>query len=191
MPTFSFSKAVLSWYISRDFLEYAVRLTQNILASLIFMSANLIVAAPGFAQGTSVSFGALKHDSSLPVEVTSDQLAVDQASGQAVFTGNVLIGQGELRLSAARVEVIYAAQAGKIAKLMASGGVTITNAGEAAEAQRAEYNLEASQVILSGDVILTQAGSALSGDRMTIDLATGTGQIDGRVKTILQPGQQN
>lgn len=152
------------------------------------LCAGLLSGAPLMAQGTTVAFGGLKHDSSLPVEVTSDQLNVDQATGKAVFVGDVLIGQGALRMSAAKVEVSYNEASGKIAKLLASGRVTIVNSGEAVEAENAEYNLESSKIFLTGNVILTQGTNALSGNSMTIDLATGSGQINGRVKTILQPG---
>ncbi|WP_085849808.1 lipopolysaccharide transport periplasmic protein LptA [Pacificibacter marinus] len=146
---------------------------------------------PAFAQGAEVTFGGLKHDSSLPVEITSDQLSVDQSTGKAIFSGDVLIGQGALRLSATTVEVIYGANdATKISKLIATGGVTFVNGGEAIESQRAVYDIQAATVALSGDVILTQGANALSGQSMIVDLKTGTGRIEGRVKTILQPGQQ-
>lgn len=163
----------------------------NILKSAAFVAltaSTLFATGPTIAQGAQVAFGGLSHDSSLPVEVTSDSLNVDQNSGQAVFSGNVLVGQGALRLSAGKVEVIYGQDGASIARLLASGGVLITNAGEAAEAQNAEYNLESSSVVLTGNVLLTQANSALSGERMVIDLNTGTGRMEGRVKTILQTG---
>ncbi|PZX10734.1 lipopolysaccharide transport periplasmic protein LptA [Celeribacter halophilus] len=151
-----------------------------------------LYSLPAQAQGTQIAFGGLKHDSSLPIEVTSDQLSVDQGTGKALFSGNVIIGQGAMRLSAQTVEVVYASESSEsseIARLLASGGVTITNAGEAAEAQRAEYDLESGTVVLTGNVLLTQENSALSGERMVIDLNTGTGRMDGRVKTILQSGK--
>ncbi|WP_052453522.1 lipopolysaccharide transport periplasmic protein LptA [Celeribacter indicus] len=156
----------------------------------LFALALSALASSGFAQGAEVAFGGLRHDSSLPVEVSSDQLSVDQSTGKALFSGNVVIGQGALRLAAETVEVVYGAGGGTIARLLATGGVTITNAGEAAEADQAEYDLESGQVILTGDVLLTQQNNALSGERMVIDLNTGTGRMDGRVKTILQPGRQ-
>ncbi len=148
-----------------------------------------LYSLPAQAQGTQIAFGGLKHDSSLPIEVTSDQLSVDQGTGKALFSGNVIIGQGSMRLSAQTVEVVYASESSEIARLLASGGVTITNAGEAAEAQRAEYDLESGTVVLTGNVLLTQESSALSGERMVIDLNTGIGRMDGRVKTILQSGK--
>lgn len=82
-------------------------------------------AAPVSAQSANVAFGALEQDTSQPVEVTADNLSVDNATGTAVFTGNVLISQGEMTLSAGKVEVVYRASDQGIAKLAATGGVVL------------------------------------------------------------------
>ncbi|WP_246036075.1 lipopolysaccharide transport periplasmic protein LptA [Aliishimia ponticola] len=140
------------------------------------------------AQGTSVAFGTLQQDPNAPVELAADQLAVDQASGTAVFTGNVLIGQGEMRLSAARVKVIYAENQNGIERLEATGGVTLVSGQDAAEAARADYNIESGVIVMTGDVLLTQGTNALTAERMTVNLESGTAQMSGRVKSILQPG---
>ncbi|WP_421702190.1 lipopolysaccharide transport periplasmic protein LptA [Aliiroseovarius sp.] len=153
----------------------------------------VLLAVPAFAQGAQIAFGGLKHDSSLPIEITAEQLAVDQSDGSATFTGDVLIGQGEMRLSAAKVRVEYVTgqgSTGEISKLHATGGVTLVNGAEAAEAAEAIYTVTSGVVVMTGSVILTQGQNALSGDRLTVDLTSGTGQMDGRVKTILQPGGQ-
>ncbi|WP_300515313.1 lipopolysaccharide transport periplasmic protein LptA [Aliiroseovarius sp.] len=157
------------------------------------MSATLALSAftPALAQGAQIAFGGLKHDSSLPIEITAEQLTIDQSDGSAVFTGDVLIGQGEMRLSAAKVRVEYVTgegSTGEISRLHATGGVTLVNGAEAAEAVDAVYTVTSAQVVMTGSVILTQGQNALSGDRLTVDLTAGTGQMDGRVKTILQPG---
>ncbi|WP_417258592.1 lipopolysaccharide transport periplasmic protein LptA [Celeribacter sp.] len=163
-------------------------MTRRIFAYALACALGLATHA-ATAQGTSVAFGGLKHDSSLPVEITSDQLSVDQSTGKAVFEGNVLIGQGSMRLTAGKVDVIYGVEgSGNISRLEATQGVTLTNGGEAVEASSARYDLDSSSVVLTGNVLLTQGANAISGDKMTIDLKTGVGMIDGRVKTILQPG---
>ncbi len=147
------------------------------------------------AQGANVAFGGLKHDASQPVEITADELTVDQQSGQAVFIGNVVAGQGEMRLSAARVEVKYATengqQTGDIDQIVASGGVTLVNGGEAAESRDAVYSVAAAEIVMTGDVILTQGANALSGEKLTVDLESGAGRMTGRVKTIFQTGGDN
>ena len=134
--------------------------------------------AMGLAQGASVAFGGLKQDTTLPVEVSADQLAVNQADGTAVFTGNVLVGQGEMRLSAGRVKVEYTPDGGGISKLFASEGVTLINATDAAEAREAIYTIDSGNVVMTGDVLLTQGGNALSGQKLVINLKAGTGVID-------------
>lgn len=147
-----------------------------------------LAGGPVAAQ-TGIAFGGLKHDTGQPVEVASDQLQVDQADGAATFTGNVLVTQGEMRLSAGQVHVIYAAgDTGQISELRATGGVTLVNGAEAAEAREAVYSIDDGTVVMKGDVILTQGKTALSSDTLIIDLNKGTGTLDGRVRTVFQPG---
>jgi lipopolysaccharide export system protein LptA len=148
----------------------------------------LLGSAPVFAQGTNVAFGTIRQDTTAPVEVTADNLAVDQATGKAVFEGNVVIGQGALQLSAQKVEVVYRASNTGIASLEASGGVTLVSGADAAEAERADYDIDSGTIVMTGDVLLTQGLSALTAQKMTVDLKDGTARMSGRVKTILQNG---
>lgn len=147
--------------------------------------------APAFAQGANVAFGTIRQDTDQPVEVTADNLTVDQETGTAIFTGNVLIGQGEMRLSAARVLVVYRAETQGIARLEATGGVTLVSGPDAAESQRADYDIDDGTIVMTGNVLLAQGSSALSADRMSVRLSDGTAQMSGRVKTILQTGADN
>lgn len=146
---------------------------------------------PANAQGANVAFGTIRQDTGLPVEVTADNLSVDQSTGTAIFTGNVLIGQGEMRLSAARVLVVYRAENKGIARLEATGGVTLVSGPDAAESERADYNIDDGTIVMSGNVLLAQGASALSADKMSVRLSDGTAQMSGRVKTILQTGGNN
>lgn len=139
-----------------------------------------------WAQGTSIALGGLNADPSAPVEVRADSLSVDQATGEAIFEGNVVIGQGALRIAAGRVEIVYGEGQGQITRLSATGGVTFTTDTEAAEAERAEYDISGGVIVLSGSVLLTQGASAISADRMVINLESGTAQISGNVRTLLQ-----
>ena len=155
-----------------------------LLTVLAFLSLPLSVGA----QETKVSFGSLKVDPTLPVEVTADQLDVDQETGEAIFVGNVVIGQGDMRLAAPRVLVIYDAETRGIARMEATGGVTLVSGPDAAESERADYTIDDGLIVMTGNVLLTQGPSALAADRMTVNLATGSAQMVGRVKTILRSG---
>ncbi|WP_407943407.1 lipopolysaccharide transport periplasmic protein LptA [Marimonas lutisalis] len=141
------------------------------------------------AQGAQIAFGEMKQDTSLPVEVTADNLAVNQNDGTAIFTGNVLVGQGEMRLSAPRVQVYYAEGSQRVERLQATGGVTFVSGEDAAEAARADYSIDTGMILMQGDVLLVQGDSALTADRMTVDIQSGTAQMEGRVKTVLQANE--
>lgn len=149
-----------------------------------------IFAAATFATSTSaqtnINLGGISAEPSAAVEVAADNLSVDQDTGTAVFSGNVVIGQGDLRLTASTVRVVYAETTGDIAQLIASGGVTFVTDTEAAEATDADYNLTTGKLVLSGNVLLTQGASALSADKMSIDLISGNAQMSGRVRTVFQ-----
>ncbi len=142
------------------------------------------------AQGTNLAFGGLRADPTQPVEVTADALDVDQTDGTAVFTGNVVVGQGEMRLSAREVLVVYKADRSGIDRLIASGDVLLVNGPDAAEAQKADYTIDSGEIVMTGNVLLTQGPNALSGENLIVDLATGTARMTGRVKTILMPDSQ-
>ena len=147
-----------------------------------------LLPASASAQGTSLDFGGLKTDTSLPVAVTADQLTVNQADGMAEFTGSVLVSQGEMRLQAASVRVEYGTDGTGIARLIASGGVTLAAGTDAAEATTATYTVATGEVVLEGGVLLTQGQVAISGDRLVISLKTGLGTMQGRVTTTFTPG---
>ncbi|QDC11461.1 lipopolysaccharide transport periplasmic protein LptA [Oceanicola sp. D3] len=152
------------------------------------------LSAPLHAQGANVAFGALKHDSSLPVEIAADQLQINQETGRAVFRGNVKVGQGEMRLTAAMVEVEYEggeSSTGKVKRLHATGGVTLVSGAEAAEAREAVYTIGTSQIVMTGDVLLTQGQNALSSQKMVVDLDKGTGVMEGRVRTVFRSDIEN
>lgn len=146
---------------------------------------------PTLAQGSNVAFGTIRQDTNLPVEVTADNLSVDQGTGTAIFDGNVMIGQGEMRLSAGRVLVVYREENSGISRLEATGGITLVSGADAAEAERADYNIDSGTIILTGNVLLAQGKSALSAEKMEVRLSDGTARMSGRVKTILQTGGKN
>lgn len=142
------------------------------------------------AQDTQIPFGGFEHDASLPVEVIADALEVDQKTGNATFVGNVVIGQGDMRLTAGKVVIVYKtgteSTGGKISQMVASQGVVLVNGPEAAEANEAIYTIDDAQIVMTGDVVLTQGNNALAAGKMVVDLNTGKAQMTGRVKTILQ-----
>lgn len=139
------------------------------------------------AQQANIAFGGLKQDTSLPVTLDADTLSINNADGTAVFTGNVVVAQGEMRLTAGEVRVEYTPDGAGIKTLHATGGVTLINTGDAAEAKEAVYTVDSGNVVLTGDVLLTQGANAISGQKLVLNLKDGTGVMEGRVQTVFNP----
>lgn len=160
------------------------------LRRVVLLAGLALAPVTGLSQ-TSLAFGAASQDRDAPVEVTADSLAINQSDGTAVYSGDVVIVQGEMRLAAARVLVVYDEGAGTIDRLEASGGVTLVSGSEAAEASRADYDIENGTVVMSGNVLMTQGNNALTSERMVVNLDDGTAQMSGRVRTVLQRDGNN
>ena len=162
----------------------AKKLPRTLFTAISF----LLMASFSVTAQTNVNLGGIAIDRDAAVEVAADTLEVDQASGKAVFSGNVVVVQGDLKVSADKVDVVYVEATGDISRLLATGGVTFVTADEEAEAESAEYDLSAGQLTLIGNVLLTQSVSAISADRMVINLSDGSAVMEGRVRTVLQQG---
>ncbi|NDR57459.1 lipopolysaccharide transport periplasmic protein LptA [Pseudoruegeria sp. M32A2M] len=149
-----------------------------------------LVALSATAQGTEVGFGNPEHDSSAPVEVVADQLDVQRSEGKAKFTGNVVVTQGLMKLFGDVVDVEYAENAEgdtEIQWVHAVGNVTLLNGVEAAEGDDAVYTVESGLVVMTGDVLVTQGENTMAGEKLTVQLETGVGQMEGRVRVLFNP----
>ncbi len=135
-----------------------------------------------------MAFGSVNADPTLPVEVTSETLNVNQEDGSAEFIGNVIVIQGEMRLTADRVLVIYNEERSAIDRMEATENVVLVSPPDAAEGDWAEYTIDSGVIEMKGNVLLTQGPSIISGDQMIANLTSGTATMSGRVKTILQQG---
>ena len=155
--------------------------------------------APETAPAPRGPFAGFKHDSTAPIEVTSAALEVRQDEQLAIFTGDVVAGQGSLRLTADKITVSYNGDengdsTGQITQMIAEGDVLLSNGAETAEGARAEYDVTEGVVRMSGDVLLTQGQNAISGQSLVIDLAAGTGRVEAgageRVRSVFTPSPQ-
>lgn len=170
----------------------------------------LVLSSAG-AQGEEKGpFGGFKHDNSEPIEITSDTLEVRQSEQLAIFSGDVIAGQGTLRLTSDKLDVFYSEQeddgataetesaadadTGAIERLIATGNVFLSNGTETAQGKTGTYDVTTGIVTMEGSVVLTQGGNAISGNNLEIDLNTGVGKVlggsTGRVKSVFTPSSK-
>lgn len=116
-----------------------------------------------------------------PVNFAADQIELQDRQKRVVLSGNVVINQGDLRLTAARTTVAYA-DAGTltIQRIDATGGVVVTRGNERAQGSAGVYDFSNRVIVLSGGVALRRGTDTLNGGRLTIDLKTGRSSVDGR-----------
>lgn len=165
-------------------------MTSAISTAIRALGLALIVSFPAqaMAQGPNLAFGN-SDNSDKPVEIEADSLAVNQNDGTAEFSGNVKIVQGDMIVQAPKVLVEYTEDQSEVKRLEASGGVTIVSGEDAAESETADYRVKDQVIVMTGAVTIVQGPNTLSSDKVTINLETGTAQMEGRVRTVLQSGK--
>jgi len=136
----------------------------------------------GLAVGPAASqTSALKgHNSNAPVDVAADRIEVQDRADRAIFSGNVVVRQAGLTLTAARLTVAYSSGGGvELRRIDATGGVTVKSPSETARGNVGIYDLERRIITLIGDVSLVQRDARVNGGRLTIDLDSGRAVMDG------------
>jgi lipopolysaccharide export system protein LptA len=120
------------------------------------------------------------HDTDAPVDVGADRIEVQDRADRAIFSGNVIVRQGELQLNAERITVAYVSGGGiAIQRIDASGGVFLRSPSETARGQYAIYDIDRRLITLVGGVTLTRGASHVSGGRLVLELDSGRAVMDG------------
>lgn len=122
------------------------------------------------------------HDTSQPIEITADNLEVEQGRQIATFTGNVDAVQGDMTLKADKLVVHYKSAGGganNVSRIVADGNVFLTSPDSTAQGDHGDYNVDDDSMVLTGDVVLTRGENVIQGDRLILDLATGKSRMEG------------
>ena len=148
------------------------------LFSSISMGQSVTKPGPGF-----------KFDNSLPLTITSSQLNVEQSVGKATFIGDVVAKQGNLILSAEELVVEYEMKNKRMTsvmkRLIANINVTLISEEQSAEAKKMVYDMKAEKIIMTGNVLVAEGASVSSGDKLTINLISGSRKMEGNVRTVI------
>jgi lipopolysaccharide export system protein LptA len=119
-------------------------------------------------------------NSNQPVDYAADRIELQDRQKRVVLSGDVVITQGDLRLTAGRTTVSYTDDGAlRIQRIDATGGVTVTRGTEMARGNAGVYDFNRRVIVLSGGVALRRGGDTLNGGRLTIDLNSGLSSVDG------------
>ena len=148
------------------------------VAGFVLMAGVLV--ANGWTD-TAAAQALINHNSTAPVDFSADSIEVQSRADRVVISGNVVVNQAGLTLTAARMTVAYADGNGvSVNRIDAVGGVTVTKGADSARGNSAIYDLDRRLITLIGNVELNQGSNRLSGGRLVIDLTSGRASVDGR-----------
>lgn len=140
---------------------------------------------------------ALSTDKNQPMKITADQVNIDDKTGISVYSGDVVVVQGTLRITADTLSVYTKKHV--LTKMIAIGKpATYKQRPDGkqtdvhARASRMEYYAGTDRVILIGDARLRQDANSFVSKRIIYDLKRD--QVDagkkiggGRVEIVIQP----
>ena len=117
----------------------------------------LLLAALAIGPALGQTSALKGHNSDAPVDVAADRIEVQDRADRAIFSGNVVVRQGDLTLTAARLTVAYSRGGGvELRRIDATGGVTVRSPAETARGDVGIYDLERRIITLIGGVSLVQ-----------------------------------
>lgn len=165
----------------------------------------------GVLAGLAPALGALSTDKDQPIEVEADTAELDDLNNKSVYTGNVVLTQGSIRMTGDKMTV-YNTEDDELDTLIMQGNPATyrqlpdnSEVYDEAEAGTIEYYELQNLVILIEDAEVRQEGFQMTGNRIVYDTelsrvkgesqadsASGQGETGGqdRVRVILNKKEE-
>ncbi|HEX4178513.1 MAG TPA: lipopolysaccharide transport periplasmic protein LptA [Rhizomicrobium sp.] len=171
-------------------------------SALVFLSAFVALTAAAQAATTTTTSSSKpllgNHDSNAPITIAADNFQADLNGKSGVWTGNVLVVQGDTKLRANTVKMTTVN--GKTDKIFADGNVVVDspNSGTAT-GDKGVYSVVPRTVVLTGNVVLKKGKNVMRGTQATVNMTTNEmamtsaktpGNPTGRVQSVFMPNSQ-
>jgi lipopolysaccharide export system protein LptA len=183
------------------FLALLPLATTRALASLAL--TGLAMTAP------SAALAQLAPSSNAPVDVTADQLEVQNQKCLAIWSGDAEALQATSRLRANVINIYNKAMpahsgeqpgqnCGQLDRMEADGAVYYVTPNQIVKGDHAVYSADSKTIVVTGDVVVAQGRNVSSATRLVINTDTGVANMasdvtgrghSGRVRAVLFPDQ--
>jgi lipopolysaccharide export system protein LptA len=145
-------------------------------------------------------------NSKQPISIDADKLVYYDKEHKAIYTGNVVVIQGDTKMTCTMMTVFLehaptqgakqatdapsspAADAG-VKRLEAKGPVTVISKTQVATGDNGAYDKSEDKVYLIGHVTLSDGQNVTQGDKLTYDLKSGEATVDTSGKSSRVHGQ--
>jgi lipopolysaccharide export system protein LptA len=180
-------------------------------AALALGCALSAAAQPAGQPQSSGAMTGLSANRDQPVKIESNTLELRDKIGQATFSGDVKLVQGDTTIKCKVLVVFYedapppapkkgqpaqAQQKGgqQIKRAEAKGDVFIVQKDQTASGENGVFDMKSNTFVMTGNVVVTQGASVTRGERMVVNLTSGVTNVEsakgtgGRVEFMTQPG---
>ncbi len=170
-------------------------------------------STPGSTQGSTQAStllpGASSHE---PINISADKLDYFDKQQKAIYTGNVVVIQGDTRLKATVLTIYFDSKQGDgkqgdgktasgpalgsnsgVRRMEGKGPIVITNKDQVGAGDSLLYDKARNKFTLVGNVALSQGENVTRGDKMDYDLSTGQAVVTskGRVHSLIIPNDDS
>ena len=186
-------------------------------AVVVMLAGAGTALAQSAVQGVPNAMQGFSQNRDQPIQIEAASLEMRDKKKEATFTGDVKVVQGDTTMKSKSLVVFYdggaaatpapgapaakgakapikAAQPGpggssSIRRLEARGSVVVTQKDQVVTGETAVFDTRSNLVTMLGGVVLTQGKNVLRGDRLVVDMTTGTSRVEsdtGRVQGLFQ-----
>ena len=144
------------------------------------------------AGDTTDMFGLGNHNNNAPIDITSDNFDYDLNNKIGVYTGNVIVIQGDTRMRSERMKVNVAQ--GKPTRIEATGKVVVVAPNGTATGDVGVYELGPRTITMTGNVVLTKEKDVMRGNKLVMDMNSGLAHLTSpgeRVHALFVPKQNS
>ena len=147
-----------------------------------------------------------------PVSIEADKLVYFEKDQKAIYSGNVVVIQGDTKLTCSTMTIrmektavagtpvvaggerpVPSSESSHVSHMDCAGPVTVLSKTRSASGDSAVYDKPQNKIWLVGHVTLSDRGNVTKGDKLTYDLRSGqatvdTGGTSNRVRGLFLPG---
>lgn len=163
------------------------------------LSVQILLFVSGM--GMALSAHALPSDASQPIRLLADKATYSERTGVTSYSGNVIIEQGTLKITADNI-TLNLDDKRSIKTALATGRpatmqqvVTQEKGLAKGQANKIDYNAVTGIITLTGNAKLTQAGASFSGNTIRYSLKLGDVEANAgggrRVELVFPPSESN
>ena len=154
----------------------------------LFLAFTLLAAPPGFSQeGKKKKFS--NKDRQEPIEITSDRMRSENGGQKIIFSGNVVIVQAGMAITADIMEVYNTPDKKQTEEIVAIGNVDIVRGEKRMKGDRAVYLYQLQKIILTGSpkAIAWEGKDIIEGREMIFLIEKDRFIVNERVRAKLFP----